>query len=45
METALEAALKRGVTVTLVQENQDAQYSTVLTALKKAAAKIAVYTR
>ena len=44
METALEAALKRGVTVTLVQENQDAQYSTVLTALKKAAAKIAVYT-
>ena len=44
METALEAALKRGVTVTLVQENQDAQYSTVLTALKKAGAKIAVYT-
>jgi phosphatidylserine/phosphatidylglycerophosphate/cardiolipin synthase-like enzyme len=44
MESALEAALKRGVAVTLVQENQDAKYSTVLTALKQAGAKIAVYT-
>ena len=44
MESALEAALKRGVTVTLVQENQEGKYSTVLTALKSAGAKIAVYT-
>ena len=44
IESALEAALKRGVAVTLVQENQDGKYSTVLTALKTAGAKIAVYT-
>jgi cardiolipin synthase A/B len=41
---ALEAALKRGVAVTLVQENQENKYNTVLTALKQAGAKIAVYT-
>jgi cardiolipin synthase A/B len=44
MESALEAALKRGVSVTLVQENQEGKYSTVLTALKTAGARIAVYT-
>jgi phosphatidylserine/phosphatidylglycerophosphate/cardiolipin synthase-like enzyme len=44
IESALKAALKRGVALTLVQENQDSKYSTVLTALKQAGAKIAVYT-
>ncbi len=44
MENALETALKRGVSVTLVQENQGNKYSVVLTALKGAGAKIAVYT-
>jgi cardiolipin synthase A/B len=42
--SALEAALKRGVTVTLVQENQENKYNAVLTPLKQAGAKIAVYT-
>ena len=42
--TALEATLKRGVAVTLVQENQEGQYTPTLTALKQAGAKIAVYT-
>jgi cardiolipin synthase A/B len=42
--SALEAALKRGATVTLVQENQNNQYNAVLTPLKAAGAKIAVYT-
>lgn len=42
--SALEAALKRGVSVTLVQENQENQYAPVLTPLKQAGAKIAVYT-
>ncbi|MGO8759473.1 MAG: phospholipase D-like domain-containing protein [Terracidiphilus sp.] len=44
MESALESALKRGVAVTLVQENQENKYSTVLTALKTAGARIAVFT-
>lgn len=42
--SAVEAALKRGVSVTLVQENQDSKYNSVLTPLKQAGAKIAVYT-
>ena len=42
--SALEAALKRGVAVTLVQENQESKYSPVLTSLKDDGAKIAVYT-
>jgi cardiolipin synthase A/B len=41
---ALEAALKRGVAVTLVQENQENKYNTVLTPLKQGGANIAVYT-
>jgi phosphatidylserine/phosphatidylglycerophosphate/cardiolipin synthase-like enzyme len=44
LEQALEAALKRGVAVTLVQENLENKYNTTLTALKAAGAKIAVYT-
>jgi phosphatidylserine/phosphatidylglycerophosphate/cardiolipin synthase-like enzyme len=44
LESALEAALKRGVGVTLVQENLENKYNSVLTALKSAGAKIAVYT-
>ncbi len=44
LENALLAALKRGVAVTLVQENLENKYSTTLTALKNAGAKIAVYT-
>ena len=44
MESALLSALKRGVAVTLVQENQEGKYSAVLTSLKQAGAKIAVYT-
>lgn len=44
MEGALAAALKRGVTLTLVEENQNNQYNAVLTPLKQAGAKIAVYT-
>ncbi|MFZ0303961.1 MAG: phospholipase D-like domain-containing protein [Terracidiphilus sp.] len=44
LENALLAALKRGVSVTLVQENQENKYNTTLTALKTAGAKIAVYT-
>lgn len=44
METAVEAALKRGVAVTLVQENLDGEYTSALTDLKNAGAKIAVYT-
>ena len=43
LETALEAALKRGVAVTLVQENLENKYSSTLTALKSAGAQIAVY--
>jgi cardiolipin synthase len=44
LEAALQAALKRGVPVTLVQENLENKYSSTLTALKSAGAKIAVYT-
>jgi phosphatidylserine/phosphatidylglycerophosphate/cardiolipin synthase-like enzyme len=44
LENALLAALKRGVQVTLVQENLENKYNTTLTALKNAGAKIAVYT-
>jgi phosphatidylserine/phosphatidylglycerophosphate/cardiolipin synthase-like enzyme len=42
--SALEAALRRGVSVTLVQENENNKYTTSLTALKNAGGKIAVYT-
>jgi cardiolipin synthase A/B len=44
MASAVEAALSRGVAVTLVQEDQQSAYNSVLTALKQAGAKIAVYT-
>jgi phosphatidylserine/phosphatidylglycerophosphate/cardiolipin synthase-like enzyme len=40
---AVVAALKRGVAVTLVQENMSNQYSDTLTTLKAAGAKIATY--
>lgn len=42
--SALESALERGVSVTMVQENESSDYSTQLKALKSAGAKIAVYT-
>lgn len=41
--TAVVAALKRGVTVTLVQENMNNQYNATLTTLKATGAKIATY--
>ncbi len=44
LAAALEAALQRGVAVTMVQENLEGKYSSTLTALKAAGAKIAVYT-
>jgi cardiolipin synthase len=44
IESALEAALKRGVAITMVQENESGDYDTILTTLKKDGAKIAVYT-
>ncbi len=44
IESALVAALKRGVSVTLIQENENNKYTSTLTALKQAGAKIAVYT-
>jgi len=44
IETALENALKRGVTLTLVQENENGDYDSILTTLKGLGAKIAVYT-
>ena len=44
LAAALEAALQRGVAVTLVQENLEGKYSATLTSLKSAGAKIAVYT-
>ncbi|HEY1766356.1 MAG TPA: phospholipase D-like domain-containing protein [Terracidiphilus sp.] len=44
LQAALVAALKRGVAVTLVQENENNKYTAELTALKQAGAKIAVYT-
>ena len=40
---AVVAALKRGIVVTLVQENMSDQYSATLTTLKTAGAKIATY--
>jgi phosphatidylserine/phosphatidylglycerophosphate/cardiolipin synthase-like enzyme len=40
---AVAAALKRGVQVTLVQENMNNQYNATLTTLKTAGAKIATY--
>jgi cardiolipin synthase len=42
--SALVAALKRGVSVTLVQENLESKYTQTLNTLKAAGAKIAVYT-
>jgi cardiolipin synthase A/B len=42
--SALVAALKRGVSVTLVQENLENKYASTLNTLKSAGAKIAVYT-
>jgi phosphatidylserine/phosphatidylglycerophosphate/cardiolipin synthase-like enzyme len=44
VESALESALKRGVTITLVQENENGDYDSILTTLKGLGAKIAVYT-
>lgn len=44
IQSALVSALKRGVSVTLVQENENNKYTTELTAIKQAGAKIAVYT-
>ena len=43
LQTLVEAALRRGVAVTLVQENMGGKYSSVLTALKSAGATIAIY--
>jgi phosphatidylserine/phosphatidylglycerophosphate/cardiolipin synthase-like enzyme len=43
IESALEAALKRGVAVTLVQENVNGAYSSVLNTLKAAGAQIAIF--
>jgi phosphatidylserine/phosphatidylglycerophosphate/cardiolipin synthase-like enzyme len=44
MVSALQAALKIGVAVTMVQENINSDYTSELTTLKNAGAKIAVYT-
>jgi phosphatidylserine/phosphatidylglycerophosphate/cardiolipin synthase-like enzyme len=44
VETALENALKRGVAITLVQENENGDYDSILTTLHGLGAKIAVYT-
>jgi phosphatidylserine/phosphatidylglycerophosphate/cardiolipin synthase-like enzyme len=43
LQTLVEAALRRGVAVTLVQENLGGTYSSVLNALKAAGAVIAIY--
>jgi phosphatidylserine/phosphatidylglycerophosphate/cardiolipin synthase-like enzyme len=43
IQTLVEAALRRGVAVTLVQENAGGKYSPVLNALKSAGASIAIY--
>ncbi|MFY9855295.1 MAG: phospholipase D-like domain-containing protein [Terracidiphilus sp.] len=43
IESAVEAALKRGVAVTLVQENVNGAYTSVLNALKSAGASIATF--
>jgi cardiolipin synthase A/B len=44
LASALVSALKRGVAVTLVQENLEGKYTATLNTLKSAGAKIAVYT-
>jgi phosphatidylserine/phosphatidylglycerophosphate/cardiolipin synthase-like enzyme len=44
IEAALEAALARGVAVTMSQENESNEYSPILTTLKQDGAQIAVYT-
>jgi phosphatidylserine/phosphatidylglycerophosphate/cardiolipin synthase-like enzyme len=44
LQSALLAALQRGVSVTLVQENENNKYTAELTTLKQAGAKIAIYT-
>ena len=44
LQSALLSALNRGVAVTMVVENESNSYTTALTALKAAGAKIAVYT-
>ncbi|WP_058186070.1 phospholipase D-like domain-containing protein [Terracidiphilus gabretensis] len=43
VESAIEAALKRGVSVTLVQENMTGSYTAVLQAFKSDGAKVATY--
>jgi len=43
IQTLVEAALRRGVAVTLVQENLGGKYSPVLNTLKAAGAKIAIF--
>lgn len=43
LESALVAALKRGVALTLVQENLKGEYSKALNPLKAAGAQIAIY--
>jgi phosphatidylserine/phosphatidylglycerophosphate/cardiolipin synthase-like enzyme len=43
LQSAVEGALKRGVAVTLVQENMSGKYSPVLNTLKSAGASIATY--
>lgn len=43
LQTLVEAALRRGVAVTLVQENLNGAYSSVLNSLKAAGAVIAIY--
>jgi phosphatidylserine/phosphatidylglycerophosphate/cardiolipin synthase-like enzyme len=44
MANAVKAALKRGVSVRLVQENQNNKFTSILNQLKAAGAHIAVYT-
>lgn len=44
MVSAIQAALKSGVTVAMVQENINSDYASELTTLKNAGAKIVVYT-
>lgn len=43
IESAIEAALKRGVAVTLVQENLTGSYTAILQTLKADGAKVATY--
>ena len=44
IENALEAALARSVAVTLIQENLNGKYDSILNAYKSDGANIAVYT-